>query len=78
MNTNLKQYVLINNFYYDLKFKLFKNDNEINSLYVEITHTQCRWNRKYYFSKIDSLELRNKRIKELINDIEVYHFDLIH
>ena len=77
MDKNLKRFVLINNFYYNLKFKLFKNDNEINSLYAEITHTRERWNRKYYFAKIDLLELRNKRIKDLINDIELYHFDLI-
>ena len=77
MNSNLKQFVLINNFYYDLKFKLFKNDNEINSLYSEITYTHCRCDRKYYFAKIDLLELRNKKIRELINDIEVYHFDLV-
>ena len=49
MDNNLKQYVLINNFYYDLKFKLFKNDNEINSLYTDITYTKERWNRKYNF-----------------------------
>ena len=77
MDKNLKRFVLINNFYYNLKFKLFKNDNEINSLYSEITHTRERWNRKYYFSKIDCLELRNKKMKVLINDIELYHFDLI-
>lgn len=77
MDKNLKRFVLINNFYYNLKFKLFKNDNEINSLYAEITHTHSRYNRKYYFAKIDLLELRNKRIKDLINDIELYHFDLI-
>ena len=76
MDKNLRRFVLINNFYYNLKFKLFKNDNEINSLYSEITHKRTL-NRKYYFSKIDLLELRNKKIKDLINDIELYHFDLI-
>ena len=77
MDKNLKRFVLINNFYYNLKFKLFKNDNEINELYTEITYTHSRYNRKYYFSKIDCLELQNKKMKLLINDIEIYYFDLI-
>mgnify|MGYP001307284064 CR=1 FL=1 len=77
MNSNLKHYVLINNFYKNLKYKLFKNNNEINLLHREISHTCCQYNKRCYFAKIDSLESQNENIIDLLDDIELYYLNSI-